>query len=101
MNRLLLAGVALALTTRSSASQPPPITIAVGETVSWEVGFAVGALCDDPSIVRAEVRSVSPQMNVFVATGLSVGRTLCRAGNQLGRPSVLFDIEVIAGPVSE
>jgi hypothetical protein len=70
------------------------LTVAVGETVEREVGFAHGVMCDDTEIVRADMRTKNEQTNVFVLTGLKEGRTQCRAGTDPTRPYVVFDITV-------
>ena len=72
------------------------ITVRVGETVSTEVGYAMGFLCDDETIVRGEMRNKDADTNVFAVTGLAVGTTLCRAGTVTveNRPSYLFEITV-------
>src|SRR5262249_51259917 len=71
------------------------LTVAVGETVEREVGFAHGVMCDDTSIVRPDMRTKNEQTNVFVLTGLKEGRTQCRAGTDPTRPFVVFDVTVV------
>ena len=71
-----------------------PIRIAVGETKEIEVGFARMHVCDDPSIVDAEMRDKTADTNVFVVKGLRPGTTDCRAGMDPERPSFLFSITV-------
>ncbi len=72
------------------------LAVEVGQTVSREVGFAMGHLCDDKSIVRAEMKNGTPENNLFVVTGIQPGTTLCRVGVVLSRPTILFEITVIA-----
>lgn len=75
------------------------IDVAVGETVARDVGIAVGLRCDDPSIARVELRTVTPQSNLFEVTGVKAGTTLCRVGTVQLRPSYLFELQVVAaGP---
>lgn len=90
---VVAAGAGIAI-----ADGPIPITLGVGETQAFEVGYAMGSLCDDPSIVRAEMQAKSFETNLFVVTGLKAGTTMCRAGrlDDSVRPSFLFRITVIA-----
>lgn len=71
-----------------------PVRIAVGETKEIEVGFARMHVCDDTSIVEAEMRDKTLETNVFVVKGLKPGTTDCRAGMEPDRPSFLFSITV-------
>jgi hypothetical protein len=72
------------------------LELAVGETTERDVGFALGLLCDDTSIVRAELLPATPESNTFRVTGLAEGTTLCRAGTAPARPAYLFEIHVVA-----
>jgi hypothetical protein len=85
------AGVAI-------ADGPVPITLRVGETQAYDVGFAMGSFCDDPTIARVEMQAKTADTNTFVVTGLKEGSTLCRAGlvDDAARPSYLFAITVLA-----
>ena len=71
-----------------------PIRIAVGETKEIEVGFARMHVCDDTSIVEAEMRDKTLETNVFVVKGLKPGTTDCRAGLDEDRPTFLYSITV-------
>jgi hypothetical protein len=74
-----------------------PVSVAVGDTVKRDVGYARGLRCDDPSIVAAEIATdAARDVNVVSLTGLKVGRTQCRAGTELGRPVVVFTVDVTA-----
>lgn len=84
------AGVAI-------ADGPIPITLRIGETQAYDVGFAMGGFCDDPTIARVEMQAKSPETNMVVVTGLEEGSTLCRAGlvDDAARPSYLFAVTVL------
>jgi hypothetical protein len=73
------------------------IKVEVGKTVETEVGFAMGHLCDDDQVVRAEMRNKNADTNVFAVTGVKLGTTLCRAGTTTieNRPTFLFEITVV------
>lgn len=72
-----------------------PLEVAVGQTVSREVGFALGLRCDDLSIAEVELRTGTPQTNVFVVTGVRPGATTCRVGTTPNRPTFLYQIRVV------
>ncbi len=92
--------IALTLCAMASVAQAGDdantLTVAVGQTVARDVGFAHGLQCDDVTILRPELRAKSPETNTFVVTGLKEGTTLCRVGTELGRPTVLYQVHVIA-----
>lgn len=71
-----------------------PVRVRIGETREIEVGFARMHVCDDSSIVDAEMRDKSAETNVFVIRGLRAGTTDCRAGLEPDRPTFLFSITV-------
>ncbi len=72
------------------------INVEVGQTVERDVGIAIGLLCDDLSILHAELRSETPESNVLRVTGVQPGDTRCRAGTVPGRPMFVFEIHVTA-----
>jgi len=78
------------------ADEPPRIDVEVGQTAERDVGIAIGLLCDDLSIVHAELRSATPASNVLRVTGVQPGDTRCRAGTVPGRPMFVFEIHVTA-----
>jgi hypothetical protein len=71
------------------------LEVAVGQTVERDVGIAVGLRCDDVAIARVELRTVTPDSNVFEVTGVTPGTTLCRVGTALNRPTYVFEIHVV------
>lgn len=92
----LAAGLARALAGTALADEPARIDVAVGETVERDVGFAIGLLCDDLSIIRVDLRARTPESNTFVVTGVQQGTTLCRVGTAPNRPTYVFEIHVVA-----
>ena len=72
-----------------------PLEVAIGETVARDVGFAVGLICDDSSILRADLRTADSGTNVFEVTGVRLGDTVCRAGTAPTRPSFVFRVHVV------
>ena len=96
MNRL---AVVLALCVSGApafAEERIALRVRVGETVTTEVGYAMGFFCDDEKVARGEMRNKDADTNVFAVTGLAVGTTLCRAGTVTveNRPTFLFEITV-------
>ena len=72
---------------------PARITVEVGKTVEREVGYAIGVICDG-DFVEAEMKSKSAETNVLVLRGLRAGKTLCRAGTDPNRVSIVFEVIV-------
>ncbi len=72
-----------------------PIEVEVGHTVEIDVGYARGVICDDLTILDADLRAKTEQSNAFVVTGKAEGRTLCRVGTDALHVRFLFDIHVV------
>lgn len=96
MVRAVVIAVLAGAVAAAHADEPPRIEIAVGQTAEREVGFALGLLCDDLSIVRAELGPGTRDSNLFRVTGLVPGTTSCRVGTEPSRPSFVFQIHVSA-----
>ncbi|CAN5739396.1 hypothetical protein BH11MYX3_BH11MYX3_23620 [soil metagenome] len=94
--RCLVVLTLLLTTATVGAEDRVPLVVEVGQTVSREVGYAMGHLCDDETVVRAEMKNGTPENNLFVVTGKKPGTTLCRAGVVPDRPTILFEITVTA-----
>jgi hypothetical protein len=94
MVRIALALSLVAAAAAADADEALRLDLTVGDTVTRDVGFAIGLLCDDLTIVRAELRASTPESNTFVVTGLAEGTTTCRVGTSLHRPSYVFEIHV-------
>lgn len=96
MKQLVAALVLCASATLALAEDRIAVTVRVGETVTTEVGYAMGFFCDDEKVVRGEMRNKDANTNVFAVTGLATGTTLCRAGTVTveNRPTYLFEITV-------
>lgn len=95
MRSLHVAALLAAVSGRAIADEGArKLVVAVDETVELEVGYAIGFVCDDTTIVRGEMKSRSSTQNVFVATGLKTGTTQCRIGTDPNRPSTLYQVIV-------
>jgi hypothetical protein len=70
------------------------LEVAVGETVTRSVGFALGLRCDDLSIADIALKAGTPEANVFSVTGIKPGATTCRVGTTPNRPTYLYEIRV-------
>jgi len=97
---LVLPLVSLALAPAARADAPPiesgaSVTLKVGQTKAYSVGLAMGLVCDDGTIVRAELRGVSDKENQLVLTGLKPGQTSCRAGTATMSISRVVNITVV------
>lgn len=95
MLRVLVIAALCAVPSAAHAEDRVVLIVELGKTVTQKVGYAMGHLCDDESIVRAEMKNGTAEDNLFVATGKKLGTTLCRAGTMQDRPSVLFEITVV------
>ncbi|HEY0192028.1 MAG TPA: hypothetical protein VGC42_13000 [Kofleriaceae bacterium] len=71
------------------------LDVAVGDTVTRDVGFALGLACDDLSAIRADLHTAASGTNVFEVTGVKLGDTVCRAGTTPNRPSFVFRVHVV------
>jgi len=78
------------------ADDPIRIEVAVGDTVERDVGFAMGLMCDDLSVIRAELVTSTSDSNSFRVTGLVEGTTTCRVGTAPTRPAYVFSVHVMA-----
>ena len=70
------------------------VQLKVGQKKTLDVGMAIGLVCDDATIVRAELVADSPTANHLVLTGLKPGTTSCRAGTANMSRSKLVNITV-------
>jgi hypothetical protein len=93
---LRIAAMLCIVVTSARADDAMRIDVAVGETVERDVGFAIGLLCDDLTIIRAELRASTSASNVFRVTGVKQGTTMCRVGTAPYRPTYVFEIHVVA-----
>jgi hypothetical protein len=98
-----LAVLALALAAPSVAQQAPvhsgtKVTLQVGQQKVLNVGLAMGLVCDDGTVVQAELRAASDTENELVLVGLKPGKTACRAGSANMSRSVLVYVTVTKAP---
>ncbi len=74
---------------------PRQVTVAVDQTVEVEVGTLIGAVCDDPTILKGEMKTKG-DTNRFLVTGVAPGTTLCRVGTEPQRPRLMFQVHIVA-----
>jgi len=93
----VVAFALLVVPAAATADDVQTVVVAVGQTVARDVGWAMGHHCDDPELVRAEMRNKDQETNAFVVTGRKIGKTLCRVGTYQveGRPTYLFEVTVV------
>jgi hypothetical protein len=101
---LVIVGAAAAVAAAQPGEDPgapaappvvPRIEVRIGETAEREVGIAVGFQCDEPALVRVEMRTKREGVNAFAVTGVAVGVTRCRVGTDPHRPSVVYEVRVL------
>jgi len=71
------------------------VDVEVGQTVETNVQYARGWMCDDPSLISADVVTRNDH-NVWIVKGVKIGHTQCRVGLDQGRVSYVFDVTVKA-----
>jgi hypothetical protein len=76
------------------ADDVPRIDVEVGATVEKNVQYARGYMCDDPSLVTAEMVTRDDH-NVWIVKGVKVGETMCRVGLDKLRVWYVFDVRVM------
>jgi hypothetical protein len=98
-----LAVLALGVLVASGAlAQTEPIDsglhvkLKVGQKKKLNVGMAKGLMCDDGTVVQAELRPISESENELVLVGLKLGKTACRAGTANVAWSKLVYVRVTA-----
>jgi len=72
-----------------------PIEVELGKSVELDVGYARGVICDDLTIIDADLHAKTEQSNAFVITGKALGSTMCRVGTDALHVRFLFDIHVV------
>jgi hypothetical protein len=99
--QLALVALALAVPCRAQTAPVPSgtkVKLQVGQEKVLNVGLAMGLVCNDGTVVQAELRTVSETENQLVLVGLKPGKTACRAGTANMSRSVLVYISVSAKP---
>ncbi len=77
------------------AEEIPRIELEVGQTVEQNVQYARGWMCDDASLVTADMVTRDDH-NVWIVKGVKVGHTQCRVGLDRFRVYYVFDVHVVA-----
>lgn len=86
---------ALSVSAVSAFAQAAPLLVEVGKTVEYNVVYARGWSCDDPSLVEARIATRGDQ-NFWIVKGAKVGITQCRVGTDPYAASYVFDVRVVA-----
>ena len=86
----------LLLASSAFADDVPRIEVEVGKNFEKSVEYARGYMCDDPSILTAEMITRKDR-NYWVVTGVKVGETLCRVGLDRLQVHYVFDVRVLPG----
>jgi hypothetical protein len=84
---LLLPAVAM-------AGDIPRVDVELGKSVEKDVQAARGWMCDDPSLITADLVT-RDNRNVWTVTGVKLGHTLCRVGTDQYGPHYVFDLHVV------
>jgi hypothetical protein len=98
MRRLALVSMVVGLAAIAHAQAPavetPRVDIELGATVEKNVSYARGWMCDDPSLLTAEMVTRDDH-NVWIAKGVKLGETQCRVGLDRMRVYYVFDVHVV------
>ena len=86
--------IVLLVTAAARADEIPRLDVEVGQTLEQNVHYARGWMCDDPSLITADM-ATRDDHNVWVIKGVKVGRTQCRVGLEQSRVSYVFDVRVV------
>jgi hypothetical protein len=71
------------------------LDVELGKTIEKDVGYSRGWMCDDPSLINADLVTRDDR-NVWIVTGAKLGHTLCRVGTDLSVPRYyVFDLHVV------
>ena len=94
-----LAAFALVLVSATAlADGEIKLEVPLGKQVRKNVGYARGWMCDDPSLVSADLVTVDDH-NEWIVKGTKIGTTLCRVGTQPMTPVYyVFEVHVVAAP---
>ncbi|MBV8759599.1 MAG: hypothetical protein JO257_20085 [Deltaproteobacteria bacterium] len=76
------------------AEDVPRIDVEVGASFEKNVEYARGWMCDDPSLLTAEMVTRDDK-NYWVVKGVKVGETMCRIGLDRLRVHYVFDVHVL------
>lgn len=77
------------------AQDVPRLDVEVGKSVEQNVMYARGWMCDDPSLVSADLVTRDDR-NIWIVKGVKVGQTLCRVGLDRLGVHYVFDVHVVA-----
>jgi hypothetical protein len=91
--RWLVLVLLIAATAR--AGEITKVEVEVGQTVEANVSYARGWMCDDPSLISADLVTRDDH-NVWIVKGVKIGHTQCRVGLEQSRVSYVFDLAVKA-----
>ena len=81
----------------AAANDLPRFDVYVGTTAEVSVAAARGWMCDDPSLVDAEVVTRGDH-NVWRVTGVKLGETTCRVGTNPYGVHYIYDVHVLPRP---
>ena len=94
MRGLLVVVLSVGLAGTAAADDVTRVDIELGSTVEKNVVYARGWMCDDPSLLTAQVVTRDDH-NVWIAKGVKLGHTTCRVGVDKLAASYVFDVHVV------
>jgi hypothetical protein len=76
------------------AGDAPRLDVPLGKTIEVDASALRGWMCDDPTLVRAELVTRGDH-NVWRVTGAKLGTTACRIGTAPYGPHVVYEVHVV------
>ena len=76
------------------AGEIPRLDVELGKSVEQNVQSARGWMCDDPSLITADLVT-RDNRNVWILKGVKLGHTLCRVGTDPLGLHYVFDVHVV------
>jgi hypothetical protein len=90
-----VAGLLVVVIAGGARADGTAIDVQLGKTLEVKVGYARGWMCDDTSLLDAEVVTRG-DTNYWRVTGKKLGATTCRVGTDPSAvPSYLFNLRVV------
>ncbi len=90
----LVAAALLFASTSALADGEIRIDLELGKKREIDVGYVRGWMCDDPSLVTADMVT-KDERNYWVVTGVKLGSTTCRVGTDPLAGHYVFAVRVV------
>ena len=89
-----LALLVLLAASLAHADGEPRLEVEMGRTYEIDVGMARGWMCDDPSLISADLVTRG-ERNIWIVKGAKLGATLCRVGTDPALVHYVYAVQVV------